>query len=506
MSIGVLSSCKKDNDDEKSDKIELLSFGPTGAKHGDTLRFFGRNMKNVSAIQFSGTNAIVNQSDFKQQTEELILLIVPQVAEKGFVTLKTPQGDIVSKTQLNLGVTTMVTSMTLQARPGENITINGNFLNWVKSVTFARDKVVTSFVTKTLNQLVVRVPDDAQTGPLVISYTGTDSSFVETTDTLKVALPRITAMTPNPVKHQTNLAITGTDLDLTTKVIFSGVATPVTTFTKTATQIVVSVPAGAKKGKLTLESASGLQTTSAADLDVLLPAVTTISPNPIDPGANLTITGTNLDLVTTVTFENAPAVSTFVSRSATQMVVQVPNGVSRGKVTLGVLNSSLTVQSADVLEITGAVPPPTVAFPFYEDGVTSNWTSTGWIGGGWGGTRDLDNTSPVRAGTKSVRINYVGGYGSPLQLGHNAGASVSIGSYTTFKISIYGAPGSNGKNVNIGINGKDAHTITIVEGKWTDYSIPISGMTTDIILKEIIIKEFSGTGGFTIYVDAMGLN
>jgi hypothetical protein len=463
MSIGVLSSCKKDNDDEKSDKIELLSFGPTGAKHGDTLRFFGRNMKNVSAIQFSGTNAIVNQSDFKQQTEELILLIVPQVAEKGFVTLKTPQGDIVSKTQLNLGVTTMVTSMTLQARPGENITINGNFLNWVKSVTFARDKVVTSFVTKTLNQLVVRVPDDAQTGPLVISYTGTDSSFVETTDTLKVALPRITAMTPNPVKHQTNLTITGTDLDLTTKVIFSGAATPVTTFTKTATQIVVSVPASAKKGKLTLESASGVQTTSAADLDVLLPAVTTISPNPIDPGANLTITGTNLDLVTTVTFENAPAVSTFVSRSATQMVVQVPNGVSRGKVTLGVLNSSLTVQSADVLEINGAVPPPTIAFPLYNDAVTTNWTnSNGYTGGGWGGTKDLVNTSPVREGTKSVKIDYVGGYGSPLQLAHNSGDSLLIGSYTTFKISIFGAPGSGGKRVNIGINGKDAHTITLV--------------------------------------------
>jgi IPT/TIG domain len=506
LSIGIATSCNKDNDDSTSDKIELLSFGPTGAKHGDTLSFIGNHLDKVTAIQFTGTGpgATIDKASFKKQTSELILVIVPTAAEKGYVTLKTPEGDIVTKTQLNLNALTAVATFTLQARPGENITINGTYLNWVTKVTFGRDKPVTVFVNKTVTQLVVTVPADAQTGPLVLSYGGTLAADLQTADTLKVTLPLITAIAPNPVKHQTNLTLTGTNLDLAKKVIFTGVATPVTVFvSQSATQLVVKVPASTTKGKITLEAASGVQTVSTIDADVLLPAVTTIAPNPIDPGANLTVTGTNLDLATSVTFQNAPAVTTFVSQSATQIVVTVPNGVTNGKITLGILNSTLVVQSADILLINGAVPPPTIALPIYDDAVTSNWTSTGWIGGGWGGTSDLNNTTPVRAGTKSVRINYVGGYGSPLQLG---GASLNVSAYTTFKISIYGGAGTAGKKVNIGINGSDAYTITLVEGAWTDYAVPISTLTAATTITEILVKEYNGSGGFTIYVDALGFN
>jgi hypothetical protein len=233
-----------------------------------------------------------------------------------------------------------------------------------------------------------------------------------------------------------------------------------------------------------------------------MPSVTKMDPNPVDPETNLTITGTNLNLVSSILFQNADPVTKFVSQSATQIVVKVPKGVTEGKITLGVLNSILTVQSGDILKITGAIPPPIIAFPFYTDAVTSNWN--GWIGGGWGGTANYSNTSPVREGDKSIKIDYVGGYGSPMQIG---GASINLSGYATFKISIYGAPGSNGKTVTIafnGVNGK--YNLNVVEGKWTDYAIPISTLTSDATLKEIWVQEFSGTGGFSIYVDDMGLN
>jgi hypothetical protein len=587
LCIGFVSSCNKDDDEANSGKVELFSFGPTGAKHGDTLRFIGINLDKVTAIQFTGTNATINQSDFKERTSELIRLIVPPGAEKGYVTLKTPNGDLVTKTQFNLNVKTTgsVTTMTTQARPGSNITINGNYLNWIKRITFNKDKVVSTFVSQSLNQLVVTVPADAQTGRLVLAFSGTDTlDYV--TDTLKVTLPVSTSFSPNPVKPGTNVTITGTDLDLAKKVIFNGVTAPVTTFvSQTATQLVVKVPDAAKKGKLTLEALSGVQSVSANDLDIVLPAITTLSPNPINlgttltitgtdldlvkkiifsgfaqaattfasqsstqitlavpagsrdgqvkleaasgvqttstgsldivlpsvttmspnpvfPATNLTITGTSLNMVTSVAFENAPAVTSFVSQSASQIVVTVPNGVLRGKITLGLSNPTDTIKSLETLEIGGGVPPPTVAFPIYNDAVTANWN--GWIGSGWGGTKDLNNTSPVREGTKSCMISYNSGeWGVPLQLG---GASISLAPYTTLKVSVYGGAGSNGKSINIGFNEVDGKTVTVVEGQWTDFAIPFSQISSATTLTHLYIKNYTSTGAYTIYIDALGLN
>lgn len=503
--VALITSCEKDNDKVNSDKVQLLSFGPTGAKHGDTLSVIGNNLQKVTAIQFTGEGpaATVEQKDFKQHTAELILLIVPAAAERGFVTLKTPEGDVVSITQLDLEVTTSVTSITEEARPGENITITGDYVNWVTRVTFAKDKVVETFVSKSLHQLVVTVPADAETGPLILTYGGTDADDLQTDDTLKVVLPVATGFAPNPVKHKTDLTISGTDLDLVKKVLFPGVSAPVTSFvSQSNTQLVINVPSETTKGKVTLYAASDVSTISQTDLDVALPSVTSITPDPVDIGANLTISGTNMDIVTSISFQGVSTpVTSFAGQSASQVVVQVPTGSINGKLVFGVLNSTLTVLSPYPLTINGYLPPSGPAFPFYDEAVTSNWN--GWIGGGWGGTKDFANQNPVRTGSYSCRIDYSGGWGSPVQLG---GGNINLTLYSSFKISIYGGAGSNGLKVNIGINASDAYTITLVEGKWTDYTIPISSLTAATTLTEIWIKEYNGTGGFTIYVDEMGLN
>jgi hypothetical protein len=498
--IGIAISCNKKDNLPNNGKTTLYSFGPTGAKVGDTLRFIGVNLDQVSAIKLTGVNGVINKADFKLQTSNDIKLIIPATAEKGYVTLRLSNGDsIITKTQLNLNVLTTITSITPQARPGENITITGMYLNWVDKITFFRDKIALPFVSQTHGQIVVKVPNDAQTGPLVLHYGGTDSGFVESKDTLKVTLPVSTSFSPNPVKHGTNVTITGTNLDLVKKVYFNGVSTAVTSFvSQSATQLVVTVPGATTKGKVKLEAASGVQTTSSADLDVVLPAVTSTSPNPIDTLANLTITGTNLDVVSYVSFVGVNnSVTSFVSQSATQLVVKVPGGAISGKITLGIKNSTLSVKSPSDVSIIGSSVPPII---IYDDAVTSAWN--GWVGGGWGGNKDYNNTSPVRSGSKSIKIDYVGGWGAPLQLG---AASINLGGYTSLKISIYGEVGSGGKKVNVGLNNADGYTITIVEGVWTDYTILLSSTAATTTLTDLIVKEFNGTGGFTIYVDNIGL-
>jgi hypothetical protein len=223
-----------------------------------------------------------------------------------------------------------------------------------------------------------------------------------------------------------------------------------------------------------------------------------MSPNPVAPDANVTITGTNLDLVSSANFVGVPdAVTSFVSQSATQLVIKVPAASISGKLTLNVKNSTLSVKSSTDLSIIGSSVPPII---IYDDAVTSAWN--GWVGGGWGGNKDYNNTSPVRSGSKSIKIDYVGGWGAPLQLG---AASINLGGYTSLKLSIYGAVGSGGKKVNVGLNNADGYTITVVEGVWTDYTIPLSSTAATTTLTDLIVKEFNGTGGFTIYVDNIGL-
>ena len=119
--------------------------------------------------------------------------------------LKTPAGDITSKTSFNINVktTASITSMTLAARPGENITLKGNYLNWISRIVFNQDKVVTTFISQSLNELVVQVPVDGQTGTLRITFGGTDSVDIETKDTLKVTLPLAASLQPNRLNMHT---------------------------------------------------------------------------------------------------------------------------------------------------------------------------------------------------------------------------------------------------------------------------------------------------------------
>ncbi len=502
--IALLQACKK----EAAEPIltvpattTLESFGPTGALHGDTLSIIGYHLDRVTQVDLTG--ATVPAASFISKSAELINIIIPAETEPGYITLKSSDGDIVSKTILNLEVMPTITSVTEESRPGSNISIKGNHLNWVTSVTFAKGLVETTFVSQSISEIVVKVPDNAESGKLLINYAGTKPDEFETTNSLTVTLPVATSFSPNPVKHQTNLTINGTNLDLVKEVSLPGVAAAITDFvSQSATQIVINVPSEAVSGKVTLYPASNVPSVSATDMNITYPAIANMDPNPVEIGSNLTITGTNLDLVKSVSFQGvATPVTGFVSQSATSLVVVVPVGSINGKIMLGIINTDQTVLSESPLNIVGYVIPVGPVFPIYEDGITSNWN--GWIGGGWGGTVTLDNPSPVKRGTASAKISYVGDWGVPLQLG---GANISLAPYTTFRVSIYGGAGSDGQSVNIGFNEADGKTVTIVEGAWTDFDIPLGEISSATTLQFLYLKKYSTTGDFTIYVDDMGLN
>ena len=421
LSFGILVSCEKDNNDSQSGMVVLNSFGPTGAKIGDTLRFIGNNLHVVTSIKFSGDSAMatVLQKDFKAQTSTEIKLIVPTGTEKGYVTLKTPDGNIVTKTQLNLSVTPTVSTMTKQARHGDNITLTGNFLNWVNRVTFEGGTVVQNFVSQSMTQLVVTVPGNATDGVLLVSYGGTDSMEIKTTDTLKLTLPQVTNMTPNPVDTAANLTITGSNLDLVSSITFAGVTTPVTSF---------------------------------------------------------------------------------VSQAPAQIVVKVPGAALRGKLTFGIKNSTLTVQSTADLVVNTLPPLPDFTLPIYTDALQNGFQDWSYTD-----THDFNSTTMVRQGAKSIKATY-GGNGYQGLTFHHGGAGISTTGYTKFEFSVYADAASDGKKLQIVTNGAYGGAVpqvTLIGGAWTTFSVNLSTMGSPGTITEIVLQGANFLG--TVYIDHVGL-
>jgi len=267
LSIGLETSCTPDVSLNLGSKVELISFGPTGSQIGDTISFIGKNLDKIVKINFVGDSVL--KTSFITQTAQLLKIKVPDYTERGFVTLYTNKDTIVSKTMFDLLVPVTITSITASVRPGDDITITGEHVNWINEVWFSKDLVVrdSNFVSKSLTQIVVKVPKTAQSGPLLINTAGTKPLSITPDQDLNVILPAITSFDPIPVDRGGNLTITGTDLDLAKGVIFHGVKDTVKSFiSQTRTQLIVPVPLTAAKGQITLVSYSNLPIVSTANV------------------------------------------------------------------------------------------------------------------------------------------------------------------------------------------------------------------------------------------------
>ncbi len=363
--------------------------------------------------------------------------------------------------------------------------------------------------SSTSSQLVFKMPTDLPKDPYSYSlYVGNqfimphmknpNGQLLSVLSIIK--FPRVTSVTSN-IKHQTNITIAGTNLGAVNNVTFTG-GTSISQgsfVSQSETSIVVTLPATAAPGKLTLTTSAGYKI-DTNPIAIILPAGTNVAPGTAKPGIDdITITGTNLDLIASISLlgvkDPIPATA-FKSQSTTKIVLGLPGGATGGgvnyKTTLGYSgNLGVTV-------VVGSGPPPLAIYLYDET------TAPG--GGDWSWSQtvsDRSNTEQVHSGNVSWKYSSSSGGG----LSEGGITAINVSSMTYFSFSIYGAPGSNGLQVAciLNDNWSDYHSVTLVAGQWTEYKVALSAYTlidkTKIV--RFALKPETGSA-VTIYADRVG--
>ena len=348
ISGGVYTGCDKD---EKIDtSIVLKAFGPSPALRGGDLRFIGSNLDKVTAVVFQGltSETTIEVSEIEMVNEREIRVTIPQNAGPGKVILKTPQGDIQTLTSLTFSEPISISTVSpTTLRAGQILTVKGEYLNLIKKVIFVDNVEVESkdFVSQSRNQLQVRVPDEAQTGKIILSNGEEIPIEIYSNEVINIILPTFAGFSPVTVKPGNNINITGTNLDLVAGVKFGGdIIVKEVILNADSTQITVTVPFEAQDDTVKLITKSGLEVKGNKKLITVIPSNLAVSPTIVKNGNTLTIKGKDLDLVESIKFGDIEG--QINAKSETEISVIVPE-TANSKVATLVTFSTKTINTPE---------------------------------------------------------------------------------------------------------------------------------------------------------------
>ena len=239
---------------------------------------------------------------------------------------------------------------------GTTVTVTGTNFTGAGSVRLNGAPVSFSVVSAT--QLTFVVTATSSTGRIQVftrGGTATSTTDLVVTGNPTNPVPTITSLSPPSVPAGSGaftMVVTGTGFVPASEVRSSAPVSP-TRFIS-ATQLSVDLPPGAATGTYPVtvtNPAPGGGTSAPFNFIVTAPPVATVSsfsPNSGPVGTTVTITGTNLQSVVALRFNNTLA--GFVVTSPTQLTALVPSGATTGRITVLTSNSSST--SAAVFTVT----------------------------------------------------------------------------------------------------------------------------------------------------------
>ncbi|MCL1938174.1 MAG: glycan-binding surface protein [Candidatus Azobacteroides sp.] len=364
-----------------SEPISISKITPASVKAGASIKIEGEYLNLIKEIIFVDGDQTTNhvlQANFVSQSRQAIEVVVPKTAQTGKIIVSdgadlVPEGEdpgipiwVYSDADLQITLPAFTKLSPDPVKPGSELTITGTNLDLVELLRFgASDIEVSQFTRNSANtEIKVVVPEETQFDATTkkgdvrfVAFSG-----VEVSSDLKLVAPAVTKVSPEPAKNNGLLTIEGTNLDLVTAVLFAGEMEGEIQ-SQTAAKIEVIVPATATAGNVVLNTYSGQTAVKAYTL--VKPVIASVAPLSLTAGDNLTITGTDLDLVNEVVFKSATgtvSVNLTEAPNSTSFTIRTPFTATKGTISLKTENGT-TVTSTQTLTIAEATLPIVTSMP-----------------------------------------------------------------------------------------------------------------------------------------------
>lgn len=356
----AFTSCDRDdlNTDQYGNEISVLSYGPNPVLRGGVLTFKGANLDQITEIDLPGAEAITSINVVTSGKNSEINIEVPaEKCEPGIVTLKTTKnGEIKTLTPItyieNLKFTGFYVGENkenLVGNVGDVLTIEGDYLNNITSVIFANGATMDAenFKSQTRYQIQLVIPAEAGEGRFQISD---GNNYMYSEGALSINAPEIdanNAIGKSLIKAGETEVLRGTSLDQIASIELNGATVEAADFkSQTASEITFVISSKVADGEITAVTKSGIRI-PFGEITTVVPSQLVATPSPIKNGAELTITGKDMDLITGIAFPNAKE-SKLNKVETTKVTSTVPEDAQEGDITLS-LDNGKTVTVAYTL-------------------------------------------------------------------------------------------------------------------------------------------------------------
>ena len=365
-----LTACSDGDDlstDQYGNEISLQSFGPCPVLRGGTLYLYGTNLDQIESVNLPGADPITAYEILQSGYNSKISIQVPaEKCEPGQIVLKTKKGgEITSVSPITYREDIEITQFfvgnegTLVGNVGDVVTIKGDYLNLMHGVIFAGSDTIkeAEFVGHDRYTIQVKIPVEARTGVITLTDTLKDGTSLETKEELTINTPEATPIKDRNIKAGEILSIKGSAFDQIASVKFEGATVDAADFkSQSAAEITVAVPAKATDGTFYVVTKSGIEV-PVGNIITVVPTQLVATPNPVKNGAELTITGKDMDLITGIAFPNAAA-SQLNKVETTKVTSTVPEDAQEGDITLSLANGKTVTVAYTLVKPTVASCAP----------------------------------------------------------------------------------------------------------------------------------------------------